>query len=175
MPAWLPGYLEPYGNRIMETPEERVRFTIRLAVEHVRQGSGGPFAAALFDRKEHRLFAVGVNVVVSAGQTLAHAEMMALANAERLAGSIDLAEFEIVSSCEPCVMCFGGILWSRVSALLYGAPGSVARAVGFDEGDKVPDWHASLAARGIEVAGPLLAEEAKEPFELYRRLSGTIY
>jgi tRNA(Arg) A34 adenosine deaminase TadA len=174
-PAWLAKYIESCGNRIMTTPEERIRFTIRLALENVKNGTGGPFGAALFERKSNRLFAAGVNVVVPSGQTLAHAELMALSNAERLSGAINLSDYEIVSSCEPCVMCFGGIMWSRVTSLLYGAPGSFAGAVGFDEGDKVPDWHSSLTSRGIEVAGPMLIEEANEPFELYRRLSGQIY
>lgn len=82
--------------------------------------------------------------MLSSGQSFAHAEMTAIAAAQRKTGRIDLAGFELVSSCEPCVMCFGGILWSGVSALLYGAPGRMAAETGFDEGDKVPDWHNSL-------------------------------
>ena len=113
--------------------------------------------------------------MLSSGQSFAHAEMTAIAAAQRKTGRIDLAGFELVSSCEPCVMCFGGILWSGVSALLYGAPGRMAAETGFDEGDKVPDWHNSLESRGIRVCGPLLGEAARKPFELYRKLGGVIY
>ncbi len=49
------------------------------------------------------------------------------------------------------------------------------RRLGFDEGDKVPDWHNSLESRGIRVCGPLLGEAARKPFELYRKLGGVIY
>ena len=51
----------------------------------------------------------------------------------------------------------------------------MAAETGFDEGDKVPDWHNSLESRGIRVCGPLLGEAARKPFELYRKLGGVIY
>ncbi|MBR6460367.1 MAG: nucleoside deaminase, partial [Verrucomicrobia bacterium] len=59
--------------------------------------------------------------------------------------------------------------------LIYGAEGSSARRVGFDEGDKVTDWQNALEQRGIRVVGPLLKEKAEEPFELYRSMSGVVY
>ena len=74
-----------------------------------------------------------------------------------------------------CRMCFGGTLWSKVTSLVYGAPGEFARQAGFDEGDKVPDWQRALENRGIKVRGPLEEEAAREPFELYRSLGGMIY
>lgn len=175
IPEWLETYAEKLYGQPLPSPEERVRLTVEFAAENVRRGTGGPFAAALFDCEDRRLHSIGINVVLSSGQSFAHAEMTAIAAAQRKTGRIDLAGFELVSSCEPCVMCFGGILWSGVSALLYGAPGRMAAETGFDEGDKVPDWHNSLESRGIRVCGPLLGEAARKPFELYRKLGGVIY
>ena len=50
-----------------------------------------------------------------------------------------------------------------------------AEAIGFDEGDKGSDWVDALRKRNIDVRGPLLREEAKRPFTLYRGKAGTIY
>jgi hypothetical protein len=50
-----------------------------------------------------------------------------------------------------------------------------ARDFGFDEGDKVEDWHASLERRGIAVCGPLLGEDARLPFVIYRKMGGAVY
>ena len=59
--------------------------------------------------------------------------------------------------------------------MLYGATREDAEAIAFDEGDKGPDWVDALRKRNIDVRGPLLREEAKRPFTLYRGKAGTIY
>ncbi len=174
MPKWLAARREDFYSISIPSPEKRVLFTINLALDNVRHQTGGPFAAAIFD-SAGRLISAAVNVVSASGQSLAHAEMMAIAAAQEATGSVDLSLYELVSSCEPCVMCFGGTLWSNVSSLVYGAPGSFASAIGFDEGDKVPAWHRALENRGIKVRGPLEEEAARKPFELYRSLGGIIY
>lgn len=175
MPEWLAARRSSFPSLTLLSPEERVRWTVALAAENVRRKTGGPFAAAVFERRSNRLVSAAVNVVEPSGQSLAHAEMLALAAAQEAEKTFDLSHCELVSSCEPCVMCFGGTLWSKVTSLVYGAPGEFARSVGFDEGDKVPDWQHALENRGIKVRGPLEEEAAREPFELYRSLGGTIY
>ena len=175
MPEWLALRRPEFAEVRIASPEERVRFTIGLAEENVRQKTGGPFAAAVFDRRTDRLVSAAVNVVVPSGQSLAHAEMMAIAAAQESEKTLDLSMFELVSSCEPCVMCFGGILWSRITSLVYGAPADFARKTGFDEGDKVIRWKHSLKQRGIDVRGPLEVDAALAPFQLYRTLGGAVY
>lgn len=176
MPAWLTELMREEHTFV--SAEARVRFTVTLATENVRRGTGGPFGAAVFERATGKLYAVGVNVVVPSGQSGMHAEMTAIANAQARFGSYDLAQgdFELVSSCEPCVMCFGGTLWSGVKSLRYGAPGTLASEIGFDEGDKVENWQESLRRRGIAVEGPILdIAETRAPFDEYRKGSGKIY
>ena len=138
-------------------------------------GTGGPFGAAIFEVKTGRLVAVGVNRVVPAGQSWAHAEMTAFARAQHLRNSFNLKGCLLATSCEPCAMCYGATPWSGVEAMLYGATREDAEAIGFDEGDKGSDWVDALRKRNIDVRGPLLREEAKRPFTLYRGKAGTIY
>ena len=176
MPPFLAEIESAAAGQPMPDPAQRLALVYRIALANVEHRCGGPFGAAVFRRGDWTLFAAGCNAVVPSGQSAAHAEMTALARAEMRAGRFHLArEFELVSSCEPCVMCFGATLWSGVGSLLYGAPGEYARRIGFDEGDKVTDWHESLIRRGVEVHGPFPSPEAEKPFERYRELGGKIY
>ena len=175
MPEWLDGVERQFDGRSVPGDEAKLRFVIDLAVENVRRGTGGPFGAAIFDSRDDRLIAVGVNSVVPANQSWAHAEMTAFSRAQHKLGTFDLTNCVLVSSCEPCAMCTGATPWCGVEALLYAASGDEARAVGFDEGDKLPEWAQSLEKRGVRVVGPMLEEDAREPFRLYQEKDGKIY
>ncbi len=175
VPQWL-AELEKSVNGVAKlSDDEKIEFTIHLALENVKRGSGGPFGAAIFDIRSGHLVCAGVNLVVSANQSWAHAEMTAIARAQQKLNSLDLSHYMLVSSCEPCAMCYGATPWSGVKILLFGAPGSMARQVGFDEGDKPANWQLSLKKRGIDVRGPMLEEKARLPFELYKGKGGIIY
>src|SRR3989304_5371368 len=58
---------------------------------------------------------------------------------------------QLVTSCEPCAMCFGAVPWSGASSMICGARKQDAEAAGFDEGDKPENWVAALERRGIKV------------------------
>lgn len=175
MPVWLEKIECDAKNRLFSTVEEQLKFVIDLAVSNVEQKTGGPFGAAIFGKEDGKLIAVGVNRVVPSNQSWAHAEMVAFARAQNCLKTHSLKKCILVTSCEPCAMCFGATPWSGVEALIYGAPGEYARQIGFDEGDKVSDWHAALERRNITVIGPLLLEEARKPFDTYDKLCGKIY
>ena len=51
----------------------------------------------------------------------AHAEVLALREAARLAGNFRLAGAVVYSTIEPCAMCAGALIQARVSRLVYGA------------------------------------------------------
>ena len=141
---------------------------------------GGPFGAAVFERDSGKLIAVGVNRVVGGNCSIAHAEMLALALAQRAVGSYDLgsvrrAACELVSSAEPCAMCLGAIPWSGINRVVTAAKDVDARNIGFDEGAKPDDWIKSLNDRGIEVIDGIERQAARDVLELYSRMNGNIY
>ena len=175
LPEWLKEIEQAYLGKQMTGDETKMLFAIELARENVKHQTGGPFGAAIFNIRTDELVAVGVNSVVPANQSWAHAEMTAFSHAQARLGTYDLKGYLLATSCEPCAMCFGATPWSGVEKLIYGAEGDAARKVGFDEGDKVADWQNALEKRGICVVGPLLKEKANEPFELYRSMSGIVY
>lgn len=158
----------------------RMAFVLRLARRNVETGSGGPFAAAVFETDGGRLLAAATNLVVASRCSAAHAEMLALSLAQQAVGSHDLgaeglAACELVCSCEPCAMCAGAVVWSGVRRLVCAACDTDARALGFDEGPKVADWAGELRRRGIEVVEGLGRDEAATVLDAYRAAAGAIY
>jgi tRNA(Arg) A34 adenosine deaminase TadA len=165
----------------LSTDEERLRWVIGLARRNVQEGTGGPFAAAVFHRESGRLVAAGVNQVEALLLSCAHAEVLALLLAQDRLGSFDLGAagngaHELVSSAQPCMMCLGAVVWSGVSRLVYGATRrDVESLSGFDEGFLARRWVQRLERRGIEVVGARLRQEAREVLRLYRERGGTVY
>ena len=153
-------------------------FTIKLAQQNIKQQTGGPFAAAIFDLKNRQLLAVGVNIVVPSHNSTNHAEMTAIILAQQSLQTFNLAEhgdFELLTSCEPCAMCFGAMPWSGIKHLAYAATSADAESIGFDEGSKHPNWIAELEKRGINVTPEILRDKAAQVLKDYQHQSGTIY
>jgi tRNA(Arg) A34 adenosine deaminase TadA len=179
LPGWV-GELSSGADRRYRTLEDRMRFVVELSRLNVRNGTGGPFGAAIFERASGRLLAPGVNLVVGSGCSVFHAEMVAVMVAQKVLGTFDLGgedlpPYELVASTEPCAMCLGATPWSGVRHLVCGARDEDARAVGFDEGAKMAQWAGSLEDRGISVELGVLREEAVAVLQEYAALGGEIY
>lgn len=176
LPRWATSPLEGLGPLL--DVEARMALVLQLAAATVNNSAGGPFAAALFTLGDGRVIAAGVNLVLATRAPVAHAEIVAIALAGSRLGTHDLAQagpIELVTSCEPCAMCMGALPWAGVSRVVCGARDEDARAVGFDEGDKHPDWPDRLRARGIEVVRDVGREEAAEILRRYADGGGVIY
>jgi len=179
-PAWLEK-LTSGRAIVIRGAEARMRFVIDLSRRNVERRSGGPFAAGVFEAKSGRLLAAGVNRVEPMELSSAHAEVMAIAFAQKRARSWDLGRdaarpMELVVSSQPCLMCLGAVLWSGVTSLVYGASAEdVTSILGFDEGPLPAAWPRELRRRGISVRGGVLRDEAAAVLELYKKKKGTIY
>lgn len=178
-PAWLQDEMRRCGDRFADE-EARMAYVIGLSRRNVQEQTGGPFAAAVFERGSGKLLSMGVNLVMRSNCSHAHAEMVAIALAEQALGSYTLADLEegpyaLYTSCEPCVMCLGGILWSGVGRVVSGARDADARAIGFDEGPKPDNWAEALRGRGIEVFEEFCRDEAVAVLRDYAESGGIIY
>ena len=167
-------------DRVLRTVEDRMRFVVELSRLNVRNGTDGPFGAAVFERETGRLLAPGVNLVVGSGCSVFHAEMVAIMVAQKAAGTFDLGgsdlpSYELVASTEPCAMCLGATPWSGVRHLVCAARDEEARAAGFDEGAKPALWVGALEVRGITVERDVLREEAAGVLREYAERGGEIY
>ncbi len=178
LPAWVETFLAGMPLAFPEM-ESRMELAIELARRNVGEKTGGPFGAAVFDG-EGVLVSCGVNLVESHNCSVLHAEVVAIALAQQRLGRYDIGAagsgfFELVASTEPCAMCFGAVHWSGVARLVCGARDQDARAIGFDEGPKLPDWSAALEKNGIEVVRDVLRAEAAEVLRRYQAEGGTLY
>ena len=180
LPAWLED-MTSGRNIVLPDPEERLRWVIGLSRRNVEEESGGPFAAGVFAASSGRLLAAGVNRVEPLTLSPAHAEIMAIAFAQKRLGHWDLGHdaalpTELLTSSQPCLMCLGAVLWSGVTKLVYGATAvDVNSILGFDEGPLPAAWPQELSNRGIEVEGGRLRAEAVAVLELYKGRRGTVY
>jgi len=177
LPAWVEPFLARRDSEL-STTSERMQLAIDLAEENMRQGTGGPFGAVVVNEKSGELVSVGVNLVTSSGMSMAHAEIVALTLAQVQIGEWNLSHggaLQLVTSCEPCAMCFGAVPWSGIKSLVCGARKKDAEAAGFDEGDKPAHWVRSLQRRGIVVQCSVLRDEAAKVLASYREGGGPIY
>ncbi len=177
LPEWLSEFIR--NTETIQDVHERMDFVIAAARNNIVQKTGGPFAAAVFEIESGRLVSLGVNLVTTQGSSILHAEMVAIAIAQKKLATYDLgggtARHELVSSAEPCAMCFGAIPWSGIRRVITAATDADVRSVGFDEGAKVAAWQAALAARGIAVVREVEREKATKVLREYARNGGKIY
>lgn len=173
LPAWVHDALADVPDALPDV-DDRMRLVHALADRNWREGNGGPFAALVAERETGRITSVGVNVVLAGGVSSGHAEVMALATAQRAVGSWDLGgegipEHELVVNWRPCVQCYGATLWSGVRALVVAGSGpELEEITTFDEGPMREDWADQFRSRGIEVIDGVLRGEALAVFAAYR-------
>ena len=178
LPSWVNEVVQ--WDRRMTLDTDKMKLAIALSRENVTRGTGGPFGAAVFEKDTGKLVGVGMNSVVRLNNCALHGEMVAFMIAQQRIGSFTLSApgmpaHELVTSCEPCAMCLGAILWSGVRRVVCGAHRDDATKLNFEEGPVFPESYKYLKDRGIEVVREVLRAEAREVLELYRRNSGRIY
>lgn len=71
--------------------------------------------------KDDKIIARGYNLRQRKQQSIAHAEIMAIQKACRKVGSWRLEGCTLYVTLEPCPMCAGAILQSRIERVVYGA------------------------------------------------------
>ena len=141
-----------------------LRRAIKLAVENVRKGTGGPFAALIV--KDGVVVAEAANSVTSTNDPTAHGEINAIRKACGELGSYSLQGCAIYSSCEPCPMCLAAIYWARIEAIYYGCDCDDAARAGFDDSFLYREFKLEQNARALP-AKQLLASEAWESFQAW--------
>ncbi|ARP71327.1 tRNA-specific adenosine deaminase [Streptomyces pluripotens] len=109
------------------------RAAMRLALgEAALAGRGGdvPVGAVVLSPDGTTVLATGHNEREATGDPTAHAEVLALRRAAARLGEWRLAGCTLVVTLEPCTMCAGAIVQSRVDRVVYGARDEKAGAAG---------------------------------------------
>lgn len=106
-----------------------MKLAVDVALKEMREKNGGPFGAVIV-RKGEVVVAVG-NKVVKEMDPTAHAELLAIREACKKLNTLDLSECVMYTTCAPCPMCMGAILWSGLKKIYYASSHDVATAHGF--------------------------------------------
>lgn len=96
----------------------------------VKLKDGGPFGAVVV--RNGNVIAQAHNEVLKLKDPTAHAEILAIQNACKALGKIELSDCMMYSSCEPCPMSFAAMYLARIPRLVYGAQAEAAHDLGFD-------------------------------------------
>ncbi|NEY35673.1 nucleoside deaminase [Streptomyces sp. PRKS01-65] len=112
---------------------DRWRAAMRLALDEAgRAARGGdvPVGAVVLAADGTTVLAAGHNEREATGDPTAHAEVLAVRRAAARLGEWRLAGCTLVVTLEPCTMCAGALVQSRVDRVVYGARDDKAGAAG---------------------------------------------
>lgn len=142
-----------------------MRRAIALALENVRSGRGGPFAALV--AKDGSVVAEGANRVTATNDPTAHAEIVAIREACRVLKNFQLVGCDLYTTCEPCPMCLGAIYWARLARVYYAGLAADAADAGFDDAFIYDELKVSTAERRIPMI-QLLRDESLAVFAAWK-------
>lgn len=120
-----------------------------MAVEHGNE----PFGAILV--KDGEVVFTNENRIYSANDPTYHAEFGLIRSFCAETGITDLSGYTLYSSCEPCFMCSGAMVWTKLGRLVYaasdidlcdilGAQGSRCSQIVFDNSHWKPEVSAGI-------------------------------
>lgn len=157
----------------MHTTKQRefMQEAIRLSIENVTSGNGGPFGAVIV--KDGKIIARGSNSVTSTNDPTAHAEVVAIRNACKELGSFQLEGCEIYTSCEPCPMCLGAIYWARPDKMYFANTKEDAAVIQFDDKFIYQELEIPYPKRKLKTV-QLMREEALVAFKIWSENSNKI-
>jgi tRNA(adenine34) deaminase len=124
----------------MTVPDPESRPVIDLESDHFFMGEALRQAARAYEAaevpvgavvvREGRIIARAFNQVELLKDATAHAEMLALTQAEEAVGDWRLTDCTLYVTKEPCPMCAGAVVHVRLARVVYGAADPKAGAAG---------------------------------------------
>src|SRR6476660_4688550 len=139
-----------------------MREAIRLSIDMMRCGEGGPFGAVVVRR--NKIVGRGCNQVTSTNDPTAHAEIVAIRDACKRLKTFQLDDCDLYTSCEPCPMCLSAIYWARFRKVYYGNTRKDAARIAFDDDLIYREVALPIRKRSL-VMKQLLREEALTAFK----------
>lgn len=98
-------------------------FAMHCALDQARKSfidNEVPIGAVIVD-KDGKIIAKAYNQVERKGTQLAHAELQVLAKASKKMNRWRLNDLTIYVTLQPCVMCMGALILSRIGRIVYAA------------------------------------------------------
>lgn len=140
---------------IKKNDEYFMKKAFALAVEAFKRGEV-PIGAVIV--REGHVIGEGYNQVEMLKDATAHAEMIAITSAENHIDNWRLIDAVMYVTVEPCMMCTGAILLSRIKKIVYGVKDP---RMGFLE-SKFKGVEELNLYKGVEVSSGLMEDEITE-------------
>ncbi|MCK4994904.1 MAG: nucleoside deaminase [Candidatus Omnitrophica bacterium] len=128
-----------------------------------------PFGACIV--KNGKVISCEHNIVWSASDITAHAEITAIRQGCIKLKTIDLSGSVIYSTCEPCPMCFSACHWAKISRIVYGASIADAENHGFNELNISNKQLKQAGKSEIKLVGGVLKQKNIDLFKKWSALS----
>ncbi|TXZ74991.1 tRNA adenosine(34) deaminase TadA [Vibrio mimicus] len=140
--------------------EQFMRRAIMLAAQAEEQGEV-PVGAVLV--RDGEIIAEGWNCSITHNDATAHAEIEVIRKAGKVLSNYRLLDTTLYVTLEPCPMCAGALLHSRVKRIVYGAPDLKAGAAGtvMDLFNSQASYHYATVEKG------LLEEECRAQLQAF--------
>ena len=144
--------------------EQCMQKAIDLSASAVEKGNE-PFGALLV--KDDEVVYTNENQIYTMHDPTFHAEMGLIRRFCAETGITDLKDYTLYSSCEPCFMCSGAMVWVNLGRLVYGASNIELEALFGSEGCNTSKIVFDNSFRKAEVTGGVLRDEALEVLAAY--------
>lgn len=140
------------------TTESRDEQWMKVALQEARRAAAErevPVGAAAVYK--NALLTSDHNRSIQLHDPTAHAELLVLRRCGQLLKNYRLLGVELYVTLEPCAMCAGGLIWARISRLVYGATDEKAGGVESKAGLLEP----GLFNHALEMRGGVLADASR--------------
>lgn len=141
-----------------------MRYAIRLA-QSASENGNEPFGALLV--KDNKIVFKSENKIYTESDPTFHAELGLIRQFCSENNIQNLSEYTMYTSCEPCCMCSGAIVWANVGRVVY--------SLSHDELAKIAGFNIMISSNEIflksphkpETIGGLLSSQAAEIYKNY--------
>ena len=134
-----------------------MKSAIELSKSAVAHGNE-PFGAVLV--KDDEIVFKSENQIYSKHDPTFHAEAGLIREFCAKTGITDLHEYTLYSSCEPCFMCSGALVWVNLGRLVYGASNTDLENLLGNEGCDCSETVFAASFRRPKVTSGVLREES---------------
>lgn len=115
----------------MSNDEKFMKQAIELSKKAVEHGNE-PFGAVLV--KDDKVVFTNENQIHTANDPTFHAELGLIRRFCSETGITNLEDYTLYTSCEPCFMCSGAMVWSKLGHMVYAASNNDLEATMNKEG-----------------------------------------
>jgi tRNA(adenine34) deaminase len=140
-------------------------------------GEAGEYPYGAVICRDGRVVAESINRVTAAGDVTRHAEVVAISEAQKFLGTVDLADCTIYVNAEPCAFCSYAIRESRIGRVVYALSsphmGGLSKWPVLDDRD-LSDAVPEVFAPPPEIVSGLMAAEAEEAIRQWNPIAARV-